>query len=211
MTSPTDPGPCRDYDPMFKLHGCELDAGHEGPHRDFTGYEWDEHLPDEPGRCVSHAPWGSGYRDQRCTLDSGHRGPHRDMSGNEWDNEADAPVGNPVANPQLRAALIAGLRDLADFIEANPAVPVPSYVSARISIPAPGADDDEKRAFVDSAAAALGTTAAYAAPSGHYTTGRTFGPVGFEVFMIPAAAHARHDALDSYRHSIRLDDAPVAA
>ena len=109
-----------------------------------------------------------------------------------------------------RAALVDGLRALADFIEANPALPVPSYVSARVSVPAPGGDDDERRTFVDSAAAALGTTAAYAVPSGHYTTTRTFGPVGFSAFMVPAAAHARHDALDSYRDSIRLDQ-PVAA
>lgn len=110
-----------------------------------------------------------------------------------------------------RAALIAGLRDLADFIEANPAVPVPPYLSAHISIPAPGSDDDEKRAFVDTTAASLGTTAAYVDPSGHYMTARTFGPVEFHVFTIPAAAHARYDALNSYRDSVRLDDEPVAA
>jgi len=76
--------PCRDYDPNFKLYGCELGAGHDGPHRDFRGHEWDEHLPAEPGRCGSYAPWGSGYPDQRCVLDIGHAGKHRDRSGNEW-------------------------------------------------------------------------------------------------------------------------------
>jgi UPF0042 nucleotide-binding protein len=81
---------CRDYDPVFKLHGCDLEAGHAGPHRDLSGYEWDEHLPDEPGRCGSHAPWGSGWSDQRCTLDTGHDGQHRDRSGNEWGPERDA-------------------------------------------------------------------------------------------------------------------------
>jgi hypothetical protein len=110
-----------------------------------------------------------------------------------------------------RATLVAGLRALADFIEANPALPVPSYMSAGISIPAPGVNDEEKRAFVDTAAAALGATADYVVPSGHYVAARAFGPAEIQAFMIPAAAHARHDALDSYRDSIRLDDEPVAA
>ena len=110
-----------------------------------------------------------------------------------------------------RAALIAGLRSLADFIEANPAVPVPSFLSAHVSISAPGADDDEKRAFVDTTAAALGTTADYVDYSGHYVTSRSFGPAEFRVFAIPAAVHARYDALNSYRDSVRLDDEQMAA
>jgi hypothetical protein len=77
--------PCRDYDPMFKLYGCELGAGHDGPHRDFRGNGWEEHLDPEPGRCDSHAPWGSGYRSQRCVPRVGHAEGHRDGSGNEWD------------------------------------------------------------------------------------------------------------------------------
>lgn len=35
---------CTDYDPNYKLHGCELDAGHDGPHRDLVGHEWTETL-----------------------------------------------------------------------------------------------------------------------------------------------------------------------
>jgi anti-sigma regulatory factor (Ser/Thr protein kinase) len=95
--------PCRDYDPMFKLHGCELAAGHDGPHHDVLGNEWDERLPDEPGRCASHAPSGSGYPDQRCTLDAAHPGQHRDRSGNEWD-EADA---GPVSADAIIGSLAA--------------------------------------------------------------------------------------------------------
>lgn len=74
--------PCRDYDPMFKLYGCELGAGHDGPHRDCRGNEWEEHLPAEPERC--DVDWGSGYRSQRCVHAAGHSGQHRDESGNEW-------------------------------------------------------------------------------------------------------------------------------
>jgi hypothetical protein len=39
--------PCRDYDPNFNLHGCEMDPGHDEPHHDLNGHEWEEHLPEE--------------------------------------------------------------------------------------------------------------------------------------------------------------------
>jgi hypothetical protein len=74
---------CRDYDPMYKLHGCELGRGHPGPHRDLTGYEWEETLPPEPWRCDED--WSdSAGRDAQCTLDAGHGGLHLDRSGNRW-------------------------------------------------------------------------------------------------------------------------------
>lgn len=74
---------CRDYDPMYKLHGCELDAGHPGPHRDRQGYEWEERLPPEPWRCDED--WGtSAGRGSQCTLDAGHDGLHLDRHGNRW-------------------------------------------------------------------------------------------------------------------------------
>ena len=182
-TDRTAPGPCRDYDPMYKLHGCELDAGHPGPHCDLTGYEWDEHLPHEPGRCDSHAPWGSGWRGQRCTLDTCHRGPHRDRSGNEWANPADD-----------RAAFIDGLVALACFLEAHPEAPVPSAYDDKVTLHVfpDGDTDDERRAAVDSTAAALGTTAGESRPgSGHYQFSLRFGPVSYLVVTIdkdPAAA-----------------------
>jgi len=96
QASPAIGGPCRDYDPSFKLYGCELGASHQGPHRDHRGNEWNEHLPHEPNRCDAHAPWGSCYPDQRCTQDSGHRGQHRDRSGNEW-AEPETPEAAPAS------------------------------------------------------------------------------------------------------------------
>jgi hypothetical protein len=74
---------CRDYDPSFKLHGCELGAGHPGPHRDLLGNEWEERLPPEPWRCDED--WSdSAGRDAQCTLGAGHDGLHLDRSGNRW-------------------------------------------------------------------------------------------------------------------------------
>jgi hypothetical protein len=76
------PGSCRDYEPNFRIHGCELGAGHDGPHVDILGNEWDEHLPDEPWRCTAN--WGSGYDTQRCLIPAGHEGLHLDEHGNRW-------------------------------------------------------------------------------------------------------------------------------
>lgn len=112
-----------------------------------------------------------------------------------------------------RAALIAGLRGLADFLEANPAVPVPeSYQSKPISVLPPfRASDAERRAFVDAFAIAAGVEAADLDDSGHYMATAQFGPVEYRSYAISTAARDRADALDSYRDSIRLDDERVAA
>lgn len=113
-----------------------------------------------------------------------------------------------------RAALIAGLIDLACFLEAHPGVPVPpAWTSAaRISVlPPQHVDDDERRAFVDAFAAALGVEAADKDGSGHYKATRKFGPIEYESFAISRAATARHEARNSYADVIRLDDGAVAA
>lgn len=109
---PADAKPCRDYDPMFKLYGCELEAGHGGPHRDFRGNEWEEHLDPEPERCTSYAPWGSGYPDQRCVRGTGHDGQHRDRSGNEWGEDAAGPATAATYEGQLAERVSELLPDL---------------------------------------------------------------------------------------------------
>lgn len=78
---------CRDYEPDYKLHGCELDAGHPGGrpglHRDILGNEWEETLPPEPWRCDEN--WGTAAgRGQQCIHDAGHDGLHLDRHGNRW-------------------------------------------------------------------------------------------------------------------------------
>jgi hypothetical protein len=115
-------------------------------------------------------------------------------------------------NPDDRAALIDGLLELACFLESHSDVPVPeSYHSQQISVIPEGTDDDERRAAVDAAAAALGVTADDPNGSGHYKAARKFGAIAYEVFTISAAARARSDAQDSYRYSVRCDEATVAA
>jgi hypothetical protein len=112
-----------------------------------------------------------------------------------------------------RAALIAGLLDLASFLEAHPDVPVPPAWSSinTITVLPPTGDDDERRAFVDAFAAALGVEAADPDNHGHYKAIRKFGPIGYESFAISTAATTRAAARSSYADVIRLDDEPVAA
>jgi hypothetical protein len=118
---------------------------------------------------------------------------------------------NLATAPDPRAALIAGLRGLADFLAENPAMPL-AWFTARVSMPGEGANDDEQRAFVDRVAAVLGITAGITGSSAHYRARREFGPVEFESFMIPAAVSARYKAENSYCGSVQVDDdAAVAA
>lgn len=70
--------PCTDYDPDYKLDGCEL-AAHaaDNPHRDRRGNEWRESLQLP---CPSISNEGAD-----CTRHFGHfPAHHRDLSGNEW-------------------------------------------------------------------------------------------------------------------------------
>ena len=89
-----------------------------------------------------------------------------------------------------RAAWVAGLRDLADFLAAHPDVPVPpAYHDQGITVFPEGGTDDERRAGVDRAAGVLGVRAAETR-GGHYRASRSFGPVTFDVVVIPSADQA---------------------
>jgi hypothetical protein len=102
-----------------------------------------------------------------------------------------------------RAAFTAALRELADFIDANPDLPVPQYEhDAGVHISALDGSDDERRAEVDRIAAALGVLAA-ATPGGHYIARRVFGGrVQYEAAMVPADDLARYHAELSYAGSV---------
>jgi hypothetical protein len=124
-----------------------------------------------------------------------------------------APAPNPAADPELRAAFIAGLLDLARFLEAHPDLPVQLYgqeitLHTGYELPHDGTWQDELRvlkAFAADAGAELSDH------NGHYYAARSFGPVTYKACAISPEAQARHDALESYRRSIRLDDGAVAA
>ncbi|XRQ08895.1 hypothetical protein ACN3XK_72505 [Actinomadura welshii] len=103
-----------------------------------------------------------------------------------------------------RHQTIAGLRALADFLEANPAVPVKEY-GETYHVPIRADDDATAAAIVDKTAALLGVNAEHdTARGGHYLATRTFGRIAYTVFHIPEQARAAHLARDSYRTNITL-------
>jgi hypothetical protein len=81
-----------------------------------------------------------------------------------------------------RAALIGGLRGLADYLESNPEVPAPSYPTV-FTFPLDGGWA-VMRAEIDAIAARLDVIARET-PSGHYVATRSFGPVEYRAVAIP--------------------------
>ncbi|GAB2823621.1 hypothetical protein GCM10027176_30100 [Actinoallomurus bryophytorum] len=103
-----------------------------------------------------------------------------------------------------RADLIAGLHALADYLNANPAVPVPEF-STDVLAHARGTDE-EAFAEVDRVAALLGVAVCdRTGRGGHYKAVRWFGPVEYHCVAIPAAVMALHQAGQSYASSVIPD------
>lgn len=107
--------------------------------------------------------------------------------------------------PDPRAELIAGLRDLADWLEANPKVPVGRYPSIQFTyFPGnePGADEAAESAAVDRIAALIGVEVEVSPGEGHRSALKMVGRASYKAIAIPAKAIAEHDALQSYRGSV---------
>ena len=91
---------------------------------------------------------------------------------------------NHYANDEQRVRLIAGLLDLADFLDQNPDVPVPRR--ADMLVFPPEASDAEMFAEIDAIAEIIGSIASDAdSPRGHYSAVRDFGPVQYRAVAIP--------------------------
>jgi hypothetical protein len=88
------------------------------------------------------------------------------------------------ANSIERHALIAGLRALAGFLEANPDVPAPAYTDVLVF--PPDASEAEERQEIDTIASRIGSGIEISSSRRHYTTSRQFGPVGYRAVAIPA-------------------------
>ncbi len=86
------------------------------------------------------------------------------------------------ADTMQRAALIDGLRALADYLESNPEVPTPTYADV-FTFP-PDGDWAVMRAEIDAIATRLGVTGRETA-GGHYVATRSFGPVEYRAVAIP--------------------------
>ncbi len=81
-----------------------------------------------------------------------------------------------------RAALINGLRDLANFLESNPEVLAPLF-PAVLTFP-PDSDWAKMQSEIDATAVRLGVAARKTA-YGHYVAARLFGPVEYRAVAIP--------------------------
>jgi hypothetical protein len=105
----------------------------------------------------------------------------------------------PATDP--RAEFIAALRDLADYLAEDPALPVPYRLSVNV-FPGPGTDAED-RAEVDQFAAMTGATTAE--EDGHYTAIKDFGPIEYTAVAVSSARMALHWAEASYRGCVEPD------
>jgi hypothetical protein len=109
-----------------------------------------------------------------------------------------------------RHQTISGLRALADFLESNPAVPVPAYGWDLNLYMRDHGDDRCHRAEVGRIAALL-----HAAPvddtadGGHLVVSKTFGRISYRAVHVPARQMDEHYAHMSYRNNITLDTDPA--
>lgn len=105
------------------------------------------------------------------------------------------------ASLEERNSLIAGLRDLSDFLEGNPEVPVPRW--ADVLVFPPERTDQEMKAEIDRIAALIGAGVNdHSGDDGHYAASRKFGPVQYEAVGISADWRARRAARMSYTENI---------
>ena len=97
---------------------------------------------------------------------------------------------NYYATVEQRIRLIAGLRDLADFLDQNSDVPAP-WGTDLLVFP-PEASDAEMFAEIDTIAGLIGSTASdVGSPNGHYSAVHSFGPVQYRAIAIPYRARKK--------------------
>jgi hypothetical protein len=100
-------------------------------------------------------------------------------------------------DPAVRTQFINGLRQLADFLDTHPDVPVPPY-GTTIDVHVDSTDHGGK-AQVDAVAEQLGASVDDdTAESGHYRTMRDFGYVGYCAVAISDASYRRYLADKTY-------------
>ncbi|MEV0403744.1 hypothetical protein [Actinoallomurus sp. NPDC050550] len=109
-----------------------------------------------------------------------------------------------------RTQTITGLRALADFLEANPAVPVEEY-GWQVSYHTRGTDE-QQATEVDRIAVLLDAVPVDdRSDGGHYTVAKTFGHITYRAVHIPARRMDAHYALMSYAPAFRPETDEEAA
>jgi hypothetical protein len=81
--------------------------------------------------------------------------------------------------------MVAGLRALANFLEANPAVPIPRN-GLEFGVATSGSDE-QKRSQVKFAGLAIGEDVTDNAEGTHSSVRRRFGPVSYHIFAVSGA------------------------
>jgi hypothetical protein len=105
-----------------------------------------------------------------------------------------------------RAKVIGGLRQLADWLDGHPGVPVCPF-GWDLSIYPQFADDADRAAEVDRIAAILGVDVDdQTGQGGHYIASRSFGLITYEAVYIPRARRAASAALMSYHDCVNPAD-----
>ncbi len=106
--------------------------------------------------------------------------------------------------PAIREQFITGLRDLAAYLDAHPAIPVP-LIGTDITLHTDHTEDGG-RGQVNHIAAMLGATITDDTRNGgHLTATRMFGPIGYTVVSIPATVMAAHHASATYSGCVTPD------
>ncbi|HEV2377581.1 MAG TPA: hypothetical protein VGS19_36130 [Streptosporangiaceae bacterium] len=105
------------------------------------------------------------------------------------------------ADPAHRQRFILGLRGLAEFLDANPAVPVPLHgeqITVHVN------STEEGGCFqVRQAARLLGVAVTDdTRHGGHFHADKPFGPITYRIVAIPDTCMARHRALWSYHGAV---------
>ncbi|GEM_PF-532922 len=119
-------------------------------------------------------------------------------------------------NQATRAQITAGLRQLADYLDTNPALPLAPY-GWDLLVSTHDDTDTAGIAEVDRIAAILGVPVRdEIADGGHYTAIKAFGLITYQAFHIPArskAAYRAHITDDDHAtpDDTSADDPPQAA
>ena len=105
-----------------------------------------------------------------------------------------------------RAQIISGLRQLADFLEANPSVPVDTYGYTLHQFTDHHQPEQARRAQVKAIAELLDVIPLDETDSGgHLYASRTFGRITYQVCHIPQRHREEFRARSSYENNIVLD------
>lgn len=117
----------------------------------------------------------------------------------------------PIPHETTRTEVTSGLRQLADYLDAHPDLPVALF-GWDLLVGADGDNDAAKKAELDRIAAVLGVQINDKfADTGHYSAVRSFGPISYHAYHVTTHAKAAYQAYMTYADAVIPDDPPEAA